>query len=128
MVKKVLLVDDLLFDVILTRRALEECEVVHDIVVVCDGAEALLQLSKNHFDIILMDIKMPRVSGFEVLKNIRNNPSLSHIPVVIISASDLQADRIRAQALGALAYVHKAMEYREFQQSLQRTLAPHGFC
>jgi len=128
MAKKVLLVDDLLFDVLLTRRAIEDCHVEHEIVVVSDGAEALRLLGSQKFDLVVLDIKMPRVDGFEVLKHIQNTPSLSQIPVVIVSGSQLEADRVRAEMLGASAYVHKSVDYSDFQQSLKLTLSLHGYC
>lgn len=128
MVKKILLVDDLLFDVVLTQRALHDCEVEHEITTVADGAEALRLLDTRQFDLVLLDIKMPRVDGFDVLKHIQNTPSLSRIPVVIVSSSQLEADRVRAELLGASAYVHKSFDYSEFQQSLKLTLSLHGYC
>lgn len=128
MTKKILLVDDLLFDVMLTQRAIKDCGVEHEIVVVADGAEALRLLDSHKFDLVLLDIKMPRVDGFEVLKHIQNTPSLSQTPVVIVSSSQLDSDRVRAEVLGASAYVHKALDYSEFQQSLKLTLSLHGYC
>jgi len=128
MTKKILLVDDLLFDVMLTQRAIQDCSVAHEVTTVSDGAEALQLLKTKNFDLVLLDIRMPRVDGFEVLKHMQNTPSLSHIPVVMISGSYLEADRVRAQTLGASAYVHKSMDYADFQHSLKHTLSLHGFC
>lgn len=128
MTKKILLVDDLPFDVMLTQRAIQTCEGNHEIVVVSDGTEALRELANRSYDLVLLDIKMPGVDGFDVLKHIQNTPSLSHIPVVIVSSSQLDEDRVRATVLGATAYVHKALEFSDFQNNLKLTLSLQGFC
>lgn len=128
MTKKILLVDDLLFDRMLTQRALQDCKVEHDIVAVDDGVEALSQLKHNKYDLVLLDLKMPRVDGFEVLKRVQNTPSLSGIPIIVLSGSDLEADRVRANVLGASSYVHKAVDFAEFKQNLQHTLSLYGQC
>lgn len=128
MVKRMLLVDDLEFDVQLTKNALQECAVEHEVVVAEDGVEALVQLRTSKFDLILLDLKMPRVDGFDVLTLLRATPSLSSIPVIVLSGSNLEADRVRAQILGVLEFVHKATDYTEFKDQLQRALSRHGMC
>lgn len=126
--KKVLLVDDQLFDVALTRQALEDCSIEHDIVSAFDGFEGLSQLRIHDFDVMVLDLKMPKVDGFEVLTEMRRHPALSKTPVIVLSSSDLQADRKRADALGAVEYVHKALDYSEFKHNLKTALGRHGFC
>jgi CheY-like chemotaxis protein len=128
MVTKMLLVDDGLFDVVLTRQALHHCKVEHEIIVAGDGAEALSQLKRTRFDLVILDIKMPRVDGFEVLKQLRATPATSRIPVIVVSGSGLEEDQTRASTLGATAYVHKAMNFTDFQSDLKATLAHFGFC
>ncbi|MFN3790913.1 response regulator [Massilia sp.] len=83
---KVLLVDDLLLDVALTRRALEDCEVAHRIVVAADGEEGYRLVGEMSFDLLLLDIKMPRVDGFELMQRLRERAA-GHLPVIVLSGS-----------------------------------------
>lgn len=124
---KVLLVDDLLLDVALTRRALEDCEVAHRIVVAADGEEGYRLVGEMSFDLLLLDIKMPRVDGFELMQRLRERAA-GHLPVIVLSGSALERDRARADALGAIGYVHKAVDYGEFRHALKTALGRHGFC
>ena len=126
--KKLLLVDDQLLDIALTRQALNDCSIQHEIVAAFDGFEGLSQLRSEKFDVVVLDLKMPRVDGFEVLAQMRMQPSLSNTPVVVLSNSDLQVDRLRAANLGAVEYVHKSLDYAEFKHNLKVALGQHGFC
>lgn len=129
MVKKALIVDDLPFDAELTRRVLESCKPAHDIVIVSDGEEALRELEKGHdFDVVLLDLKLPKIDGFEVLKELSSKPFLSEIPVVVLSNSRSEADRMRSRMLGASEFVEKVLDFADFQTTLTRTLARHGLC
>jgi CheY-like chemotaxis protein len=128
MVKKALIVDDFPFDVELTRRVLQSCTRDHEIVVVSDGEEALRELNKEQdFDVVLLDLKLPRVDGFEVLKEISSKPFLSDIPVIVLSSSRNEADRMRTRVLGAGDFVEKAIDYSVFEADLTRALAQFGF-
>jgi CheY-like chemotaxis protein len=124
---RILLVDDLLLDVALTRRALDDCDVDHDIAVACDGEEAYALAGRQHFDLLLLDIKMPRVDGFELMQRLRDHAA-RRLPVIILSGSALETDRRRADALGAIEYVHKAFDYADFRHSLKTAMGRHGFC
>lgn len=126
--KKVLLVDDQPLDLALTRQALKDCSIEHEIVAASDGAEGLNQLGERRFDVVVLDLKMPKVDGFEVLAWMRTRPILSDTPVIVVSNSDLQVDRARAGALGAVEYVHKALDYAAFRDDLRAALGRHGFC
>lgn len=126
--KKVLLVDDQLMDIALTRQALSDCSIEHEIVAAFDGFEGLTLLSSQRFDVVVLDLKMPKVDGFEVLSQMRMQPSLASTPVIVVSNSDLQVDRTRAHNLGAVEYVHKSFEYSEFKNNLKAALGQHGFC
>lgn len=128
MVKKILLVDDLVRDAQLTQRAISDCAVEHEIVVAHDGEDALLRLREDAFDLILLDLKMPTFDGFDILKQVRSTPSLSHIPAVVLSGSDREVDRIRAQMLGAADYVHKASDYDAYRHNLKHVLSLQGYC
>lgn len=128
MVKKALIVDDLPFDVELTRRVLQACADAHEVVVVSDGEEALRELNKAHdFDVVLLDLKLPKVDGFEVLKEISSKPFLSDVPVIVLSSSRDEADRVRTRMLGAGEFVEKAIDYAVFKADLTRALTQYGF-
>jgi CheY-like chemotaxis protein len=127
MVKKALIVDDFPFDVELTRRVLQTCTRDHEIVVVSDGEQALRELNKEQgFDVVLLDLKLPKVDGFEVLKEISSKPFLSDIPVIVLSSSRNEADRMRTRVLGAGDFVEKAIDYSVFAADLTRALAQFG--
>jgi len=128
MVKKALIVDDLPFDVELTRRVLQSCTADHEVVVVADGEEALRELNKSpDFDVVLLDLKLPKVDGFEVLKEISSKPALSDIPVIVLSNSHSETDRVRTRMLGAGDFVEKAIDYAVFKANLVRALTQFGF-
>ena len=128
MVKKALIVDDFPFDVELTRRVLQSCASEHEVVVVADGEEALRELNKaQDFDVVLLDLKLPKVDGFEVLKEISSKPFLSDIPIIILSSSHNEADRVRTRMLGAGEFVEKAIDYSVFKADLTRALTQYGF-
>lgn len=128
MVKKALIVDDLPFDVELTPRVLQSCAVDHDVIVVPDGEEALRELNRAHdFDLVLLDLTLPKVDGFEVLKEISSKPFLSDVPVIVLSSSRNESDRVRTRMLGAGDFVEKALDYAAFKADLTRALAHCGF-
>ncbi len=118
----VLLVEDDLNDIFLVKRAFKMARLPDLLQVTTDGQEAILYLrgEGKYADrqahplpkLIVMDIKMPRKSGFEVLEWIKQNGPLRRIPVVIVSASNNPADINRAYELGANAYMVKPMDYR----------------
>ncbi|WP_313166364.1 response regulator [Massilia oculi] len=126
--KKVLLVDDQVLDIALTRQALHDCKIEHEIIAAFDGFEGLTQLASQRFDVVILDLKMPKIDGFEVLAQMRMQPGLSEIPVIVVSNSGLEGDRSRAATLGAIEYVHKALDYTEFRHDLRDALGRHGFC
>ncbi|MBD8542029.1 response regulator [Oxalobacteraceae sp. CFBP 8761] len=123
--KNILLVDDLGIDVMLTRLALQEFAFDHELVVAGDGAQAYEMLRQQRFDLLLLDIKMPQVDGFELLALLRTE-SLAGMPVIIVSGSGLAADRERAQALGVDDYVQKAVDYTGFKRELKAALVRQG--
>ena len=128
MVKKALIVDDVPFDVELTRRVLQSCTSEHEVVVVADGEDALRELNRAHdFDLVLLDLKLPKVDGFEVLKEISSKPFLSDVPVIVLSNSRNEGDRVRTRVLGACEFVEKAVDFAVFREDLTRTLARFGF-
>jgi CheY-like chemotaxis protein len=123
--KKILLVDDLGIDVMLTRMALEGYRAGYRIAVASDGEEAYRMVTDDQFDLLLVDIKMPRVDGFELLERL-NADDRQRIPAIVLSGSGLAADRARARALGAIDYLQKPVDYSLFKEELKATLERHG--
>jgi CheY-like chemotaxis protein len=127
--KKILLVDDLGIDVMLTRMALEGYRAGYRIAVANDGEEAYRMVTDDQFDLLLVDIKMPRVDGFELLERLNADDGADgarRVPAIILSGSGLAADRARARALGAIDYLQKPVDYSLFKEELKATLERHG--
>ncbi len=122
----VLLVEDDLNDIFLVKRAFKMADLENPLQVVTDGEEATHYLSGHgkYADrdahplpkLIVMDIKMPRMTGFEVLEWIKHNPIMRRIPVVIVSSSDRPQDIDRAYELGANAYMVKPVNFRAVER------------
>lgn len=123
----VLLVEDLEEDADLTMRTFRKSNLVHEVKWVEDGKEALDYLFKEgaysgckdtNPRVILLDIKIPKVGGLEVLGKIRENPSTRHIPVVMLTSSKEDKDIQRAYRQGANSYIVKPVEFREFAKTI----------
>jgi len=127
-VRTILLADDNAQDVELTVAALQKNRLANRIVVVRDGAEALDYLFRrrtfadrpvDHPGLILLDLKMPKVDGLEVLQSIKNDPALRMIPVVVLTSSREEQDLLRTYDLGANAYVVKPVSFQDFMAAVQ---------
>lgn len=122
MERKVLLIDDNIDDVDLTLRAFRKNNFKNEIVVAYDGAEALEYLYTTDKDgnkinipsLILLDIKLPKVDGLEVLKHIRNIEITKYIPLVMLTSSTEERDLITAYELGANSYIKKPIDFNSF--------------
>ena len=124
-----LLVEDNPTDEKLTIRAFKKAAVTTEIVVVRDGAEALDYLfATGKFGqrdasvlpaVVMLDLKLPRIDGLEVLRRIRANARTATLPVVILTASKETEDVALGYALGANAYVRKPVDYAEFSEAAQ---------
>ncbi|WP_421682977.1 response regulator [Stutzerimonas urumqiensis] len=123
MLKPILLVEDNPHDLELTLVALERSQLANDVVVLRDGAEALDYLQRSgpfagRLDgnpaVMLLDLKLPKVDGLEVLKTVREDPELRSIPVVMLTSSREEPDLKRAYELGVNAYVVKPVEFKDF--------------
>lgn len=128
--KKILLVDDLGIDLMLTRMALEGFGLDVRIVTAGDGEEAYRLVKDDEFDLLILDVKMPRVDGFELLERLNADARASananaHAPVIILSGSGLDKDRLRAFELGALDYIQKPVDFGVFKEELKATLERH---
>ena len=127
MLKPILLVEDNPHDLELTLIALSKSQLANEVVVVRDGAEALDYLHRRgEFAerqqgspaVILLDLKLPKVDGLEVLKEIRNSDGLKSIPVVMLTSSKEEQDVVRSYQLGVNAYVVKPVEFNEFVRAI----------
>jgi two-component system, response regulator len=128
--KTILLVEDNPDDVILTKIALEKSRISNKIVVAEDGVEALDYLfGQGKFagrvagklpEIVLLDLKLPRISGLEVLKQIRANPLTSMLPVVILTSSSMDKDIISGYKLGCNSYITKPVDFNQFLNAVQQ--------
>ncbi len=122
--KYVLLVEDNPDDEALTVRALKRNNVLNEIVVARDGAEALQHLFNDHAPreqlpaLVLLDIKLPKVDGFEVLSRIRADERTRLIPVVILTSSKEQEDVLAGYRFGANAYVRKPVNFATFADAV----------
>jgi len=123
MLKPILLVEDNPHDLELTLVALERSQLANDVIVMRDGAEALDYLLRQgdyasradgNPAVLLLDLKLPKVDGLEVLKTVRDTAELRSIPVVMLTSSREEPDLVRAYELGVNAYVVKPVEFRDF--------------
>ncbi|PCM45872.1 response regulator [Marinobacter sp. ANT_B65] len=124
----ILVVDDNPDDQVLTVRALKNASKNSPVIVLEDGQEALDFLfgdektaSRRNLDtlgVILLDVKLPRVNGLEVLKHIRSSPLTNWMPVIMISSSDEPSELVEAYRLGANSYITKAIDYHEFTEQM----------
>jgi chemotaxis family two-component system response regulator Rcp1 len=120
-VANILLIEDNPADVLLMSEALKEGNMSYDLSVVNDGMEAMdFLLGKGEYaggarpDLILLDINLPKKNGFEVLKEIRGNPDLKCVPVIILTTSAAKQDINKAYNLCANAYIIKPVELDDF--------------
>lgn len=129
--KWILLVEDNADDEMLTLRALEQGKVIHRATVVRDGQEALdyLFYQDNFSDrpignpqLILLDLKLPKVDGLEVLRRIRADESTKRIPVVILTSSQQEKDIAASYEGGANSYLVKPVDMEQFKKAIQNVL------
>jgi two-component system, response regulator len=128
-VKKILLIDDSSNDVELTRRALKKSQIYNELVVISDGADAV----KFFFDdadncvssanelplVVLLDLNLPRVSGIEILHKLRACESTKLMPVIILTGSTEEKDRIAVDKLGFVSFVTKPIKFPEFTEAIR---------
>ena len=123
----ILLVEDNPDDVALTLRALKRNNIVNEVAHAKDGAEALALLGEGTPPgegpslpaLILLDLKLPKVDGLEVLRRIRADARLKRLPVVILTSSNEQDDIIRGYDLGANGYVRKPVDFQQFAEAVK---------
>jgi len=127
--RSILLAEDNPNDVELTLSGLAQLHLANEVVVVRDGAEALDYLysrgkyaSRNDDNpaVILLDLKMPKVDGLQVLHEIKSNEKLKSIPVVMLTSSAQESDLVKSYQLGVNAYVVKPVSHREFVNAVRQ--------
>ncbi|WP_332876776.1 response regulator [Massilia sp. S19_KUP03_FR1] len=127
MLKPILLVEDNPHDLELTLIALSKSQLANQVVICRDGAEALDYLlaqgeyagrSAGNPAVVLLDLKLPKVDGLEVLKTVRATPTLRSMPVVMLTSSKEEQDLVRSYELGVNAYVVKPVDFTEFVRAI----------
>ena len=125
---RILLVEDDPKDVELTLTALEEYHLANEVVVARDGEEALDYLyrrgsfatrSNDNPAVLLLDLKLPKVDGLEVLQQIKSDENLKIIPVVVLTSSHEEKDMVASYRLGVNAYVVKPVDFHEFVNAIR---------
>ena len=126
--RPILLVEDNPKDLELTQAALERCQLANALVVTRDGAEAIDYLSRKgdyadrppgHPAVVLLDLKLPKVDGLEVLATVKKDPALRHIPVVMLTSSREEQDVVKSYDLGVNAFVVKPVEFSKFFEAIR---------
>jgi CheY-like chemotaxis protein len=115
-------------DLELTLAALAKCQLANDIVVARDGAEALdyLSLRGEHAGrdagipaVVLLDLKLPKIDGLEVLEKVKGDAELRHVPVVMLTSSREETDLVRSYELGVNAFVVKPVDFNAFFEAIE---------
>jgi len=127
--KIILLVEDNQSDIALTKRAFEKGHIVNDLMVVEDGQEALDYIfcmdkyaSRDKNDIpalVLLDLKLPKIDGFEVLKRIRSTEKIKRLPVIILTSSKQEQDVAAGYDLGVNSYIRKPVDFNQFVEAIK---------
>ena len=125
--KNILLVEDDQVDAMTVKRALKEINVTNKLDIVNNGEEALSFLKNSENDkpgIILLDLNMPRMNGIEFLKIAKKDDSLKSIPVVVLTTSKEDQDKVESFNLGVAGYMIKPVDYRKFVEVI-KTINPY---
>ena len=126
--RPILLVEDNPRDLELTLAALAKCQLANDIVVARDGAEALdyMYARGSHSErapgdpaVVLLDLKLPKIDGLEVLERVKGDPQHRQIPVVMLTSSREERDLLRSYELGVNAFVVKPVDFSAFFEAIQ---------
>lgn len=128
--KVILLVEDNSRDEALTRRALKKSNIVNEVVVARDGVEALDYLFGTGSNagpdmtvtpqLILLDLKLPKLNGLQVLQKIREDERTKRLPVVVFTSSSEEEDMIKSYDLGANSYVRKPVDFEQFLEATKQ--------
>jgi two-component system alkaline phosphatase synthesis response regulator PhoP len=121
MSKKILLADDEPDIVAILKRYLEIDG--YSVTVARDGQEALDSINANEFDLLILDVMMPKLNGWEVCKKIKGDPKTSSIPVIILTAKSQDVDALMSYEIGADEYATKPFDYNILSAIIKRLLA-----
>ncbi len=127
---EIVIVEDNPSDAILTMHALEKCKLANRIHLAHDGEEALdFLLCRGEFAsrnlltspaLVLLDLKLPKIDGLEVLRELKENPRTRSIPVVVLTTSKEERDVVQSYALGVNSYIQKPVNFTEFQEVVRQ--------
>jgi two-component system response regulator len=118
----IVLVEDNPDDEVLTLRALKKQNVANQITVLRDGVEALeflLSPDQPMPHLVLLDLKLPKVDGLQVLKRLRSEPRTQLLPIVVLTSSDEDRDVIEGYRLGANSYIRKPVDFNQFSEAVR---------
>ncbi|UYP47137.1 putative methanogenesis regulatory protein FilR2 [Candidatus Lokiarchaeum ossiferum] len=128
--KIILLVEDNPDDILLTKRALSKNSILNEVVVANDGVQALDYLfgrgkwegrdTSLKPEVVLLDLKMPKMGGLEVLKEIRENKLTKRLPVIILTTSKEESDVAKGYDLGANSYICKPVDFNQFHEAIKQ--------
>lgn len=127
--KNILLVEDNPDDEELTLLAFQDCQLVNQVVVARDGAEALEYLlgSESLADqsaslpaIVLLDLKLPKIDGLEVLRRLRQSDRTRFLPVIVLTTSQEEQDLVNSYSLGCNSYIHKPVDFNQFIEAVRQ--------
>jgi two-component system response regulator len=125
--RTILLVEDDPDDELLTRRALEKNHILNELVVARDGAEALDYLfARGAYadralpQVVLLDLRLPKLDGLEVLRRMRADERTRLLPVVILTSSDEERDIVASYRLGANSYIRKPVDFEQFSEAIRQ--------
>ena len=119
----IVLVEDNPDDQVLTLRALKKQNIANDIIVFNDGVEALgflLDPEKPLPHLLLLDLKLPRLDGLQLLRRLRSEPRTQLLPVVVLTSSDEDRDVIEGYRLGANSYIRKPVDFNQFTEAVRQ--------
>jgi two-component system, response regulator len=127
--RSILLVEDNKDDEALTLRALQKNRILNKVIVARDGVEALDYLlgtgphagrdTTEQPQVVLLDLKLPRIDGLEVLKRMRADDRAKFVPVVVLTSSGEEEDLVRSYAFGANSYVRKPVDFAQFTEAVK---------
>jgi two-component system cell cycle response regulator DivK len=122
--KRILVAEDRPASLELIRTVLESAG--YEVIDAMDGQDALHKAGANSVDLVLLDLQMPKIDGFGVVRQLRNDPKFNNIPIVALTASAMQGDRERALGAGFSSYIAKPIDLAALRSEIERLLSGKG--